>query len=79
MAIDLNSSARPDHPDDLLIEEARMAAETDWEEDFVASILGRRAKYGLSFRLTDAQREKLTEIAHGKEDDLFSRQPRWGR
>jgi hypothetical protein len=77
MALDLNQS--PNHPDDLLLEEARMAASSDWEESFVADQLKRRAEWGGAFKLTDAQRSKLEEIAHGKDDDLFSRQPRWGK
>lgn len=54
----------PDHPDDLLLEEARMSAETDWEEDFVADLLKNRTRYGAAFRLSDAQREKLEEIVN---------------
>lgn len=52
----------PDHPDDLLLEEARMSAETDWEENFVADLLKNRNRYGAAFRLTDPQRDKLQEI-----------------
>ena len=52
-----------EHPDDVLLEDARMAASSDWEETFVADMLEKRRKFGLNFRLTDGQREKLEEIA----------------
>lgn len=52
-----------EHPDDALLEDARMNAATDWEEKFVADQLTRRKQYGLNFTLTDAQRETLKKIA----------------
>lgn len=60
---DLNN--RYEHPDDFLIEEARMAADTDWAEEFVADIITRRNEWGGAFRLTDRQRAKLNQIAYG--------------
>lgn len=62
---------RPEHPDDLLLEEARMAAESDREEEFVADLLKDRDKYGASFRITAKQRQWLERIAHGDTTDRF--------
>lgn len=53
----------PDHPDDSLLEEARMAASTDREESFVADLLAARRRLGLNFTLTEPQREWLEKIA----------------
>jgi hypothetical protein len=71
MAIDFNDR---EHRDDGLLEEARMAASTDWEEEFVADLIARRKRYGAGFELTDRQREKLGEIVDPPERD-----ERWNR
>lgn len=55
----------PDHPLDELLEEARMAASSDWEEAFVADLKANRDRYGLDWNPTGRQVEKLQEIAHG--------------
>lgn len=52
-----------EHPDDALLESARMAASTDWEENFVADLLKRRKEWGGAFDLTEMQRLKLMQIA----------------
>jgi hypothetical protein len=52
-----------DHPDAELIEEARMAAGTDWEEQFVADILA-RIRRNPGYSLSVAQRAKLEAIAY---------------
>lgn len=63
MPINLN----PDHPDDALLEEARMNADSDFAEQFIASLLKRRREYGGSFRLSDRERELVERIAeHGR-------------
>ena len=63
MAINLN----PDHPDDALLEDARMNAESDWAEEFIANLLRRRREYGGNFRLSDRERELVERIAeHGR-------------
>lgn len=69
---------RREHPDDMLLEEARMAAESDWEEEFVADLLKRRNRYAEQFTLTNRQRDKLKQIAYGEQidDDTFDR---WSR
>lgn len=81
MAIDFNTPrASDEHPDDGLLEDARMAASSDWEEGFVTDLLARRKQYGTRFRLSDAQRAKLEQIAAGEDGgDLFSRPPRFSR
>lgn len=69
--IDFN--AKP-HPQAALIEEARMAADSDWEEEFVADIIEKVGRYGASFSLHSGQLAKLRQIA-GQEDlgDGFDR------
>jgi hypothetical protein len=54
-----------EHEHDALLEDARMAASTDWEADFVADQLVNREKYGARWRPTDGQVAKLREIAEG--------------
>lgn len=61
MAINLND----EHPDDALLEDARMNASTQWEEAFIAGLLERRKKYGGNFHLSDAQREIVERIGQG--------------
>lgn len=69
----LNFNRKP-HPDDLLIEEARMAADSDWEEEFVANIIRQRNLYGAGWRMTEAQHAKLAQITGQEElDDGFDR------
>jgi hypothetical protein len=63
MAINLND----EHPDDELIEDARMAASTDWEESFCRSILDRRQRHGANFNLSERERSKLIEISSERE------------
>lgn len=46
-----------------LIEDARMSAETDWEDRFVKDIKSRQERYGLEMFLTETQLEKLENIA----------------
>lgn len=60
MTVDLNA---PDHPDDGLLEYARMAASTNWEESFAADMLRLRGKLGLRFIITARQRASLKKIA----------------
>lgn len=55
----------PDHPDDELIEDARMQASNDREEEFVADIKRLRNKLGLGFKLSADQRAWLQRIAYG--------------
>lgn len=59
-AISLNDDG---HPLDELLEDARMAADSVWEEEFVADMLGNRKKYGNHWRPTDMQIAKLRQIA----------------
>lgn len=59
----------PDHPDDELIEDARMQASSDREEEFIADIKSLRDRLGLSFKLSADQRSWLEKIAYGG--------PRW--
>jgi hypothetical protein len=59
MPINLND----EHPDDATLEDARMNAATDWEEQFIASLLTRRKQYGGGFRLSDREREIVERIA----------------
>lgn len=65
MKLDLNRAGQSGHADDFLLEEARMAADTDWAEGFVADLLELRRKYGLGFRLSDRQRTALEKICDG--------------
>jgi hypothetical protein len=58
-----------EHEHDALLDDARMAASTDWEEDFVAEQLANREKYGARWRPTDGQVGKLREIAEGPSFD----------
>jgi hypothetical protein len=58
-----------EHELDELLEDARMAASTDWEEDFVADQLANREKYGARWRPTDGQIKKLRKIADGPSDE----------
>lgn len=55
----------PDHPDDELIEDARMQASSDREEEFIADMLRLRQQYGASFKLSADQRSWLQKIAYG--------------
>lgn len=75
----LNLNGKPDHPTAELIEDARMQASTEWEEEFCADIASRAELYGDRLVLTSAQRAKLHAIAHGEDDDLTTRSPRFGR
>jgi hypothetical protein len=72
--IDFNKPQRRPHEHDLLIDEARMAASSDWEEEFVADIIEKRDRYGDSFSLNENQLAKLHQIA-GEENlsDGFDR------
>jgi hypothetical protein len=63
------ASGEIEHPLDELLEDARMAASTDWEEDFVADQLANRKKYGARWRPTDGQVAKLRQIADGPSED----------
>lgn len=51
------------HPLDELLEDARMAASSEWEEDFVNEMTAARKKYGLRWEPTDRQEAKLRQIA----------------
>jgi len=51
------------HPLDELLEDARMAASSDWEEDFVEKMTEERKKWGLRWHPTDRQEAKLRQIA----------------
>lgn len=62
MAINLND----EHPDDGLLEDARMSASSDWEESFVADLLDRRSRHGFNFSLSERERAKLLEITGGE-------------
>lgn len=53
----------PDHPDDELLQDAIAAASADWEVEFCASMQTKRNTFGLNWELTEAQRDKLEEIA----------------
>jgi hypothetical protein len=64
MAINLNNAGSgAEHPDDGLLEDARMAASSDWEESFVADLLDRRQRHGANFSLSARERNKLYEIS----------------
>lgn len=69
----MDFNAKP-HPEAALIEEARMAADSDWEEEFVAKIIANVKLYGPGHVLSEAQHAKLCQIA-GREDlgDGFDR------
>lgn len=56
----------PDHPLDELLEDARMAASSDWEEEFVDSQLQARKCYGQNWYPTDRQIDKLKQIVGKK-------------
>ena len=58
--IDLNEA---DHPLDELLEDARMAAATDWEEEFMADQIKNRQHYGLNWEPTPMQIAKMRQIA----------------
>ena len=58
----MNLNPEP-HPLDELLEDARMAASSEWEEDFVRAATAAREKYGLRWKLTDRQEAKLRQIA----------------
>jgi hypothetical protein len=63
MSINLND----EHPDDALLEDARMSADSEWAEEFIASLLRRRREFGGAFVLSDRQRELVERIAeHGR-------------
>lgn len=46
-----------------LLEMARMNAENDWEENFVAGLLEKHKQYGARMYLSDLQHEHLKRIA----------------
>lgn len=75
MPISLNPK---EHKYASLIEDARMQASNEWEEEFVSDVKSRIDK-NYNYELSDAQINKLQEIANGKEDDLFSRPPRFNK
>lgn len=60
-------TAEVEHPLDSLLEDARMAASTDWEEQFVADMTEKRKKYGSKWHVSVGQERKLRQIAE-KED-----------
>lgn len=63
MPINLNDQ----HPDDALLEDARMNADADWAEELIASLLDRRRRLGANFSLSARERELVERIAeHGK-------------
>lgn len=63
MPINLND----EHPDDALLEDARMNADSEWAEEFIVDLLKLRRKLGANFSLSDRQRELVERIAeHGK-------------
>lgn len=63
MALNLNEAGPgASHPDDALLEDARMAASSDWEESFCADLLDRRSRHGANFGLSERERAKLIEI-----------------
>lgn len=53
----------PDHPDDELLEDARMAASTEWEEQFIQSLRQRRQSFGGAFQISERERATLERIA----------------
>lgn len=46
-----------------MLEIARMNAENDWEENFVAGLLEKHKQYGARMYLSDLQLEHLNRIA----------------
>lgn len=56
--MDLNNN----HPDDAILEDARMSADNDWEENFIASLLDRRKRMAEAFSLSDREREIVLRI-----------------
>lgn len=68
MAINLNTAGPgAEHPDDALLEDARMNASADWAEELIASLIGRRQRLGANFSLSERERELVERIAeHGK-------------
>lgn len=74
---DLNDDSS--HPLDDLLEDARMAAATDWEENFVDDMLANRKRWGARWTPTAAQEAKLRQIAEGHEPDMFEDRPRFCR
>lgn len=68
MAINLNTAGPgAEHPDDALLEEARMNADADWAEELIASLLVRRKRHGANFSMSDRERELVERISeYGK-------------
>lgn len=75
MPISLNPK---EHKHSSLIEDARMQASNEWEEEFVSDVKSKIDKNS-NYELSDAQINKLQEITNGKDDDLFSRPPRFSK
>lgn len=48
---------------DALLNEARMQASTDWEEDFIADLLDRFERFGSAMSLSERQLETVRRIA----------------
>lgn len=48
-----------------MIEDARMAASTEWEEGFVADLLKKKERWKSKFVLSEAQVAKLEQIKNG--------------
>lgn len=46
-----------------LLEMARMNADNDWEENFVAGLLEKHKQFGMQMYLSDLQLEHLNRIA----------------
>ncbi len=51
-----------DHPDDGIIEDDRMNADSDWEVTFIANLKERRGRMGGNFSLSDRERELVLKI-----------------
>lgn len=68
MAINLNTAGPgAEHPDDAMLEDARMNASEDWAEELISSLLNRRKRHGANFSLSKRERELAERIAeHGK-------------
>jgi hypothetical protein len=49
---------------EVLLEDARMNAANDWEEEFVADMKARFDQYGRRMYLSDAQKQTLERIAN---------------
>lgn len=47
-----------------LLEDARMAAGSDWEETFVADMKTRYGQYGENMFISNSQLDKLNKIAY---------------